>query len=73
MEQPPKVKPKLKEFVWENWADWKERKVPDIKKELADVCEMPSGNEMLSFMFAFNNKKKNEKTKLQKNRDLDES
>ena len=59
----PKSLPKLKDFIWENWTDWKDRKVLDIKKELADVCEMPTGNEMTSFMFAFNNKKKNAKLK----------
>ena len=69
----PKNRPKLKEYIWEHWTDWKDRKVPDIKKELADVCEMPSGNEMNSFMFAFNNKKRHEKVKLEKHQDQNES
>jgi hypothetical protein len=66
-------KPKLKEFVWEHWFEWKDRSIKDIKKELADVCEMPVDTEMNSFMFSFNNKKKNEKLKLKKNNESEES
>ena len=73
MDQPPKVKPKLKEFIWENWSDWKDKNVKDIIRELADACEMPTGNAMTSFKYAFNNKKKNERSREKKHQDLDES
>lgn len=73
MEQPPKIKQKLKEFIWENWGDWKDKNVKDITRELADACEMPTGNAMTSFKFAFNNKKKNERSREKKHQDLDES
>ena len=65
--------PKLKDYIIKHWNEYRPKTLIDIKKDLSEMCEIPSEKDMNTFQTWFNNKKKLEKKKIKKNNESEES